>query len=263
MPLFCDAYLADTMHLSLEEHGAYLKLLIITWRNNGQPIPDEDARLARMLGVSVGHWRKKLRPVLEPFFDLTDGTFRQKRLEKEWLYTAQKIEKNRENGRRGAEARALKDKETATATAEPNGAASEQPNSSQTVSTHPHPHKKDSVADATGAEAPQCRAVDPAKRVYDTGKDLLARYGIAPGKAGGLITAWRKRVPDKPLLEILVHAGEAERAEIVAFIEGCMKNGNGTHRRTTESLEDRKQRDLEGIMRGLAPELVAGGSGSG
>jgi uncharacterized protein YdaU (DUF1376 family) len=88
MPLFCGDYLADTAHLSLEEHGAYLKLLMLTWRNNGEALPDDDVRIARMLGVSVRHWKEKLRPVLAPFFDLVENRWRQKRLEKEWKFVS-------------------------------------------------------------------------------------------------------------------------------------------------------------------------------
>jgi len=75
---FTDAYLADTMHLSLEESGAYLKLLMVTWRNNGEPLPDDDKRMARILGVTVKKWTTKLRPVLVGFFDLSEGVWRQK-----------------------------------------------------------------------------------------------------------------------------------------------------------------------------------------
>ena len=32
MPFLVDAYIADTTHLSLEEHGAYLLLLFAMWR---------------------------------------------------------------------------------------------------------------------------------------------------------------------------------------------------------------------------------------
>lgn len=76
MPLYCDAYLADTMGLTLEEHGAYLKILMVTWRNNGKPLADDDKRLARMLGVTVARWKEKLRPVVAQFFDLSEGTLR-------------------------------------------------------------------------------------------------------------------------------------------------------------------------------------------
>ena len=33
LPFFTDAYLGDTQHLTLEEHGAYQKLLYIAWRS--------------------------------------------------------------------------------------------------------------------------------------------------------------------------------------------------------------------------------------
>ncbi len=124
MPLFCDAYLADTMHLSLEEHGAYLKLLMITWRNNGAPLPDDDARLARMLGITVGKWRKKLRPVLAPFFDLSEGTWKQGRLEKEWKSVQNFSEKQRENAQRRwgkLDGNSLENKDTGDATGMPEG----------------------------------------------------------------------------------------------------------------------------------------------
>lgn len=86
MPFFCDAYLGDTMDLSLEEHGAYLKLLMVTWRNNGQPLPDDDKRMARILGVSVSRWVNKIRPALTRFFLIENGSWRQLRLEKEWQF---------------------------------------------------------------------------------------------------------------------------------------------------------------------------------
>lgn len=75
MPVFCDAYLADTMHLSLDEHGAYVKILMVTWRNNGIPLKDDPKRIARVLGISVSRWVTKLRPVIIGFFDVTDGNW--------------------------------------------------------------------------------------------------------------------------------------------------------------------------------------------
>ena len=52
LPFWPDAYLADTMHLSLEEHGCYLKMLMISWRSPDCRIDADDARIATMLGVT-------------------------------------------------------------------------------------------------------------------------------------------------------------------------------------------------------------------
>ena len=82
MPLFTDAYLGDTHHLTLEESGAYLKLLMIAWRTPGCCLPDDDKRLATMLGVTIKRWRERLRPVIEPFWIVEDGKWTQKKQQK-------------------------------------------------------------------------------------------------------------------------------------------------------------------------------------
>ena len=66
MPLYIGDYLADTRRLSLAEHGAYMLLIMEYWRNGG--LPDNDAKLARILGVSADEWAE-LSPVLQEFFE--------------------------------------------------------------------------------------------------------------------------------------------------------------------------------------------------
>lgn len=94
IPLFGDAYLADTRHLSLEEHGAYLQLMMIAWRIDGCCLPDDDARLARMLGCTAAKWRK-LKPTVMAFWTLEGGHWTQGRLSKERTFVEEKREKNR------------------------------------------------------------------------------------------------------------------------------------------------------------------------
>lgn len=100
IPLFGDAYLADTHHLTLEEHGAYLKLLMIAWRMDGCALPDDDMRLAKMLGVTKAKWAK-LKPVILGFWTLADGRWSQARLTKERAF----VDKKREANRAAAESR--------------------------------------------------------------------------------------------------------------------------------------------------------------
>lgn len=66
MPLYIGDYLADTRRLSLAEHGAYMLLIMEYWRNGG--LPDNDAKLSRILGVSADEWAE-LAPVLQEFFE--------------------------------------------------------------------------------------------------------------------------------------------------------------------------------------------------
>lgn len=72
MPLAVDAYLADTTHLTLEEHGAYLLLLMAMWRRNGA-IPDDDKMTARMLGLMPRSWLR-LKARLMPLLSVYGGT---------------------------------------------------------------------------------------------------------------------------------------------------------------------------------------------
>lgn len=100
IPLFTDAYLSDTHHLTLEEHGAYLKLMMVAWRSSSCTLPDDDARIARILGVSASKW-SKLKPAVMEFWTLTPEGWSQKRLQKERAF----VEKKREQNSRAAKSR--------------------------------------------------------------------------------------------------------------------------------------------------------------
>lgn len=94
LPIFGDAYLADTQHLTLEEHGAYFKLLLIAWRSPHCALPDDDKRIATMLGVTAKKWAA-LRPTVMAFWTRTEHGFEQKRLSKERAWVAEKSGKAR------------------------------------------------------------------------------------------------------------------------------------------------------------------------
>lgn len=101
MPLFCGDYLAATVGLSLEQSGAFLHILMAIWAGGGKPIADDDEFLARICRVTRDRWQKKIRPALAPLFDLSGGTWRNERLEREWVYVQGRIEAQRANGAKG------------------------------------------------------------------------------------------------------------------------------------------------------------------
>lgn len=116
MPLWTDAYLGDTKHLTTIEHGAYLLLLIAMWRTKAKSLPNDDKLLARYAGLTPGQWRR-IKPILWPFMDVKDGRVTQGRLTDEANAVRQHSKKQSDK----AKARWLKNKESGDAAAMPDG----------------------------------------------------------------------------------------------------------------------------------------------
>ncbi|WP_310625783.1 DUF1376 domain-containing protein [Limnohabitans sp.] len=81
MPLYVSDYLADTAHLSTEEHGAYFLLLMHAWVNGGA-LPDDDDRLRRITRMEAKAW-KASRSELRAFFYQHEGVLRHHRVDTE------------------------------------------------------------------------------------------------------------------------------------------------------------------------------------
>lgn len=107
MPLWTDSYLADTRHLTAQEHGAYLLLLMTAWRTPDCCLPNDDKLLARYSCVTPRIW-KRIKPTILDFFILEDERFYQKRLTKERQFVTEKSN----TARRNVGARWLKTNET-------------------------------------------------------------------------------------------------------------------------------------------------------
>lgn len=94
IPLFVDSYLADTTHLTTEQHGAYLLLMMAAWRQPDCSLPRDDKRLAAFAGMPLARWRKISPEILE-MWTYEGGRIFQKRLRHEWEYVRAKSEKAR------------------------------------------------------------------------------------------------------------------------------------------------------------------------
>ena len=115
IPLSTSAYLADTQQLSLVQHGAYLLILMTMWRAGGW-IDDDERKLANVCKTTVKKWRQ-IAPDVRALLLSQDGRLSQKRLLSEMEKALKTVEVNKQNGRSGGIAKALKNKETSLATA--------------------------------------------------------------------------------------------------------------------------------------------------
>jgi len=125
-------YLADTGHLTLAEHGAYLLLIFHYW-NKGS-LPTDERQLARIVRASPDEWAQ-MRDVISEFFT---EDWRHKRIEKEIARSELRYAQRLEASRRGVEARAkLKPtgKPSDTPGGQPSGKASGKPSGQPTTIT--------------------------------------------------------------------------------------------------------------------------------
>lgn len=103
MPLWIGSYLADTQHLSRDEHGGYLLLIMAYWRT-GVPLIDDDKRLSSIVKATPKEW-KELRPTLAEFFVVANGVWMHKRIEQELSSAVEKQTKAASKAQAAAQAR--------------------------------------------------------------------------------------------------------------------------------------------------------------
>lgn len=110
MPLYVADYIADTRRLSLAEHGAYMLLIMEYWRNGG--LPNDDKKLARIIGITTEEWLE-IRDNIADFFD---DEWKHNRIEKELSEANQAYQRRANAGRKGAIARQNSSNATSNAT---------------------------------------------------------------------------------------------------------------------------------------------------
>ncbi len=115
MQLYVSDFIGDTLHLSAEEIGAYMLLLMATW-NAGGKLPKDDAKLARVVRLSVKKWRG-ISDGLMAFFETDGDTIWNNRLTNELQKSERKSELRAYAGARGGAAKALKDNNSPLANA--------------------------------------------------------------------------------------------------------------------------------------------------
>jgi uncharacterized protein YdaU (DUF1376 family) len=150
-PFYWRDYIADTGHLSLEEHGAYL-LLMAHYYSTGRPLPANTSILHRVCRCTNEAESAATDRVLREFFVLDGGFYRHKRIDRELAKAADISEKRRT----AANAKHKKSNAVAGANAEqvqvhlhtqsqPQPQPQSQPQS-QDSRAYPHPTLEDVIA---------------------------------------------------------------------------------------------------------------------
>lgn len=174
--LLCDA---NVMAMSLEELGAYWKLVSVCWLELG--LPGTETGLARLLQIPAARFRK-LWPALERCFVLDEqGRYQHPRLNKERAkqdeYRARQAEKGRKSG---ANRKATED--------EPEG---------NREATEPEPEGNSAICDLQSADSSQVVEKETPQQLADLWNDVTT----APIKRCKGMTDERRRKAKARLLE--------------------------------------------------------------
>lgn len=114
LPIFTDAWIADTAHLSRAERGLYMDLLMLIWRSPECRVPADLDWVSRKLRCSPEE-RAMLENLIAEFCKSTGNWLTQKRLSQEFAFVREKREKQSDR----AKSRWNKDKSKCHGNAEP------------------------------------------------------------------------------------------------------------------------------------------------
>lgn len=200
MPLYVGDYMADTSHLTTEQHGAYMLILLALWKRAGAGLPDADENLAAAARLPLSRW-KAIRPLLiDGSLLRTDGkTVTQKRLDAEITKARGITEARASAGAKGGATAQANRKQTGQANDKQTGQA----NAEQTSTPSPSPPIP-SEAIASGADAPP-PPTPPSDRdlVFANGVALLTAAGVVEKNARSFLAGACKTHGEKAVLEAL------------------------------------------------------------
>jgi uncharacterized protein YdaU (DUF1376 family) len=93
LPLWTDAWMADTGHLSRKERGTYIDLIILMWRTPGCRVPNDNGWLAKHMRMYPAEVERELRPIIREFCQSDGNYLCQKRLQREFVRAFQSSQK--------------------------------------------------------------------------------------------------------------------------------------------------------------------------
>lgn len=162
MPLFIGDYLSDTMHLTTEQHGAYLLIIMAYWKNGGELPGATIQAITRLQGDA---W-SNAQAVLGLMFSIQEnGNWRHDRIERELEDAGNKKQGATAKAKAGAAARWGKANKGIDSISENNAPSIAQAVPEQCPSPSPSPNTIKSSCDQQ-AESPKAKRI-PLNEIFE------------------------------------------------------------------------------------------------
>lgn len=112
-PMYPSDFEAKTSHLTLEEDGAYNRLLRLCWMMPDCSLPDDPTWIARRMRVDMDTFNRVVAPLLDEFFQRAKGRVFNRKLTEVYGEANEKHERRVEAGKKGGRpAKSLETNET-------------------------------------------------------------------------------------------------------------------------------------------------------
>jgi len=194
-PMYPADFEAKTSHLTLEEDGAYNRLLRLMWMTPGCSLPDDPAWLIRRMRIDAATFDRVVAPLLSEFFERKSGRLQNPRLRAEFEKADETYRKRSSAGKRGGRPKAIENKEK-----EQKAGLSNEKAGPKQPEPEPEPDLKIERERDAGAEivdfpdpqsVPKNRTPEADGLTVSQADDLFSQVLHAAGHTGGRIpTAW-------------------------------------------------------------------------
>jgi uncharacterized protein YdaU (DUF1376 family) len=232
-------YMKDASHLSLLEHGVYMRLLDVYYTREAS-IPVDHA--ARLIGARSKDEKAAMAVVAAEFFRVVDGFYTQTRCDLEISVMQQKAETNREVGKRGGRPKKVTnplDSGNPEITQMVSGN-----NPDETLATNHKPITNiHSVPDGTGSDAAKSPANMTKDELWSVGKSLLLQAGMPKAQCGTFVGKLCKDYGNDIVIDAVRTACAERPAAPAEYLKAlCMRaKGERTSPNKQEALEQRGQ----------------------
>ena len=204
-PLYPTDFEADTSHLTLEEDGAYNRLLRLMWMTPGCSLPDDDAWIMRRMRCDAETFARVVLPIIEEFFTRAKGRVFSPRLVREFEAASGTHAKRVESGKKGGR--------------KPKPLENNNSHESRALGGPKQPEPEPDITEANASDA-DASPDEPDFRdeIWTRGVAYLQRKGIAERNARTVIGKWIKDHGASVVFSAFDAASRERPVEPVAWI---------------------------------------------
>ena len=222
-------YAQATMHLSLIEDAIYSRLLRRYYAEE-QPIKDDLQQVCRWVGARTEEERAAVPMILQEFFELVDGAWRNKRADSEIAAYQQKAKTNRDNGRAGGRPKKKPNETQSVSDGLPEGTQADptenpvggQEKPSRNPNQEPITNKY-SVPNGTGGAPPEPPTA--VEQIFALGLPLLIAAGQPEKQARSMLGMFRKSHQDEDIVRAIQQCVDDQAIEPVGYLQRVLRSG--------------------------------------